>query len=187
MWSHAPPGGAPNRSEASPFEMRPRIGFSSARQRYVLMTNTICNWIGFPEYFNELPQNPVLNVFERDVVTAFELDTNRKVITPASTVPLRLARVPGPRLTGHELNQFAIAADQEMRRNRHMRDGFEIRISRRIKTIGKQLRDFIAAKASRWQADTVNNDEFYATARRAGIAVRGGNLTRSIQHAISSQ
>lgn len=167
--------------------MRPRIGFSSARQRDVLMTNAICNWINIPEYLNELSQNPVLHVFERDVIAAFELDTDRKVITPVSTVPLRLACVPGPRLTWHELHEFAIAANQEMRRNSQFGYGFETRISRRIKAIGKQLRDFIAAEAPRWQADAVNNDEFYAAARRASIAVGGGNLTRGIQYAIGRQ
>ena len=86
--SHYPIGGPPKWPETSPFEMRSWIGLASARQRYIVMTNAICNWIGIPKHLNQPSQHLVLHLFKRHVIAALELDTDREVVTPVTAVPL---------------------------------------------------------------------------------------------------
>ena len=95
--------------------------------------------------------------------------------------------MPGSRLTRHELNELAVAADQEVRRNSQAGYCFEIRISRRIQAIGKQPRYFVAAETPWWKADTVNDNQLDAAALGTGITVGGGNLLCGIQYAIGRQ
>ena len=68
--------------------MRSRVGLSSARKRYILMTNTLGYWIGLAKYLDESSQHPVLHFFERDVIAALQFDANREVVTTLATVPL---------------------------------------------------------------------------------------------------
>lgn len=68
--------------------MRSRIGFSPARQCNLVMSDTIRDWIGISKRLHEPPEDLVLRVFERDVIAALELDTDRKVVASLSAMPL---------------------------------------------------------------------------------------------------
>jgi len=146
------------------------------------VADTVCDRIGFAQRFQQPLQYKILLLFKRHVIAAFKLDSNRKIITALSAAPLRRSGVPGTIATGYELQELAIAPDQKMRGHEQTGNLLEIRMCRRIKTVGEQIRNRIAAKTPGRQADAMNNSEFNAASGRARIAVRRRDLVRGRQH-----
>ncbi len=81
----------------------------------------------------------------------------------------------------HELDQFAITADQKVRGNAPVGNITKVGVSLRIKTIGKQLGDRISAKASGRQADVVDYQQFDGAFSRASVAIRRSDLPGTTQ------
>lgn len=65
----------------------------------------------------ESAQDPVLNVLEWKPVTTLEFNADGKVVAVLAAPPGRNARMPGTSGAGNELDQFAVAANQEVGRN----------------------------------------------------------------------
>ena len=69
------------------------------------------------QYFNQRIQTYILCVFKRQVVAAFQLNANGKIIAALAPLPAGDAGMPGALQARNELNAFAIAPDKEMRRD----------------------------------------------------------------------
>ena len=71
-------------------------------------------WIVLLQALCQLAQLPVLVVGKCVEVRAFQFDADREVVAALPVVPAGLAHVPGALAARYKLNQFAIAADQEV-------------------------------------------------------------------------
>ena len=93
------------------------------------MTDDAPDGVGGAESLCELRQGFVLCVGKGLEVGTFELDTNGKIITALSALPLRGAGMPSALEAGNELKQFPVTANQEMTRDLKNLDGFEVGVS----------------------------------------------------------
>src|SRR5258706_14075396 len=112
--------------QAQPVETRPGVGF--ARRCDVGMTDDFKSGICGLQRLYEPRELPVLNVGERLVVSAFEFDADRIVVAVRAPPPRRFTCMPGAFRARHELDHFAVAAHQKMRRNLELRDAAIIRM-----------------------------------------------------------
>lgn len=172
-----------NCPEVHPVKMRAGICFASTRRRDIAVADAVGNWIRCTQFRDEVRQNHILHLLERQIVRAFEFDANREIIATISITPLGFTCMPGARPARHELNQLAIATDEKVRRNASVGNFTKVGVSLRIKTIGKQLGDRISTKAPGWQADVVNHKQLDGAILRARIAIRGSDLPGATQTA----
>lgn len=114
----------------------------------------------------------VLHWIERIAFQPFQLDTDGVIVAVGSVHPDRLTRMPGTVEYADELNDFARASDQEMRRHLKSADGFEIRVCRPVQLVGEQQLDFIAAILAWWKADRMHDDQVHQC--RAGSRAEVG-------------
>ena len=101
----------------------------------------------------------VLRVLERQFVAAFEFDAERKIIALFPVLPAGNSGMPGALCAGHKLDQFAIAADQEMRRYPEGADGRKIGMGAGVEGVGEQTQDIVAAELRWRQADGMHDDQ----------------------------
>jgi len=113
-----------------------------------------------------------LGRFVRDVIDAFELDTDRIVVTTLTATVARHTRMPGTTIKRHELRDRATPINKQVRRNSHTGKVFERPIYAAIQAIREQLLYQIATKATRWEADVVNHQQNDVVSICARIAVR---------------
>jgi hypothetical protein len=78
-----------------------------------------------------------LGIRIRQQIGAFELDTNGKIIASLAALPRRCSSVPGAQCARDELDQRAVAPDQEVRGDAHSRERAEIRMRAGIEPIGE--------------------------------------------------
>ena len=117
----------------------------------------------------------ILRLREREFVAAFQFDTDRIVIAAFASVPHGYAGVPGAFCTGDELNQFAVAPDQEMRRDLHSGNLGKVRMRFRIQGVGeKTLDDHINRVEKQLILDALAKTGFNRTAaaRLLGVTFR---------------
>lgn len=79
--------------------------------------------------------------------------------------------MPCPQCARDELEQRAVAPDQEVRGDTHSRKRAEIRVRVRVEPIGKQLDDGVPTELAWRQRDVVNDQQRDALAFRPGIAI----------------
>lgn len=155
--------------EAKPVEMRAGIGLAPGR--YIAVADDVGNRIAAADSFGKRRQHLVLHRHEPSLVAAFQFDADREIVAALPAAPNRRARVPGPAITGHELNQLAVTANQEMRRHAKMGNSGEIGMAGRIKPVRKQCLDGRPAESAWRQADRMNDDQFDRDARWTLVAV----------------
>ena len=101
----------------------------------------------------------VLGSRERHLAGAFHFDSDREIVAARFALPARFASVPRALRARHELDQPAIAADEEVSGHFHARDRGVERMRRRIEAVGKVLDDAGTAERARRQADVVDDEE----------------------------
>ncbi len=104
-------------------------------------------------------------------IATLKLDANGKIIAALATFPDRHACMPGTRGDRYELQQAAVAPNEEVRGNTQSLNAFVIGMFLRIELIGKQLFHTWSAKLVRRQADGVNDHEVDSTAIGPLIAI----------------
>lgn len=114
----------------------------------------------------------VLFRVEWDVVRAFQLHTDRKIIATAAPAPARFAGMPRTLRAGDELNERTVAPHEEMRRYLEARYASVIRMRGRIELVQKKLLDAGTAEFARRKADRMKHEELDLHARGALIAIR---------------
>ena len=83
----------------------------------------------------------------------------------------RLAGVPGPFGERDKLNDAAVAANQQMRRNLEPPDLGKIRVSVSVERVGEQRGYLVAAVLARWQADAVYDDQARVFGMRSRVPI----------------
>ena len=103
-----------------------------------------------------LPDDPgkpgerfILGVLEREIVGAFQLDTDGEIVDTGPPFTIRLAGMPGALKQRHKLDKFAIASNQDMGGNFQILDLAVIRVFIGIQGIAKQLLDTRPAETAR--------------------------------------
>jgi hypothetical protein len=129
-----------------------------------------------PQGADEPGQHRVLRRRVRNVVGALELDPDGEVVAPDAAFPRRFAGVPCPLAAGDELDEPAVAADQEVRRHAQRRDRREIRVRRGVEAVREQPLDGVAAERARRQRNAVDDDQRHGFAGGSRIAVRRAYL-----------
>lgn len=136
------------------------------------MPGDIGEWITLPQGLDQFAQASVLDRLERKIVAAFEFDADGKVVATRSPFPERGARMPRPVVARDELDQLAVAPDEEMRRDLQGADSGEVGMARRVQPVGEEVKDVVAAELARRQADGMDHDQPGRFAGRPGIEVR---------------
>ncbi len=135
---------------------------------------------GWPRYSVSLagaladdPSEPlVLGRLERIALEALELDADREVVAVPAPPPCRRAGVPCALAARDELQQRAIAADQEVGRDAKAAKGREGGMRRGVERVAEEPLDGVAAVLARRQADRMDDDQIDWNARRAWPEVR---------------
>jgi hypothetical protein len=86
--------------------------------------------------------------------------------------------MPGAQCARDELEQRAVAPNQEVRRDAYCRKLAKISVRVRVEAIGKQLDDGVPTELARRQRDVVNDQQRDALAFRPGIAIGRSDLRR---------
>ena len=123
---------------------------------------------------HQLAQRHVLLVGIGQGVGAFELDADGKVIAAFAARVTRHARVPGAFVGGDELDEVAVAADEEMRRHAQPAQAFQPGMGAVVQRVQEQPGDFRPAELPGGQADVVQHEQRNLRARRPRVAVGGG-------------
>jgi hypothetical protein len=118
------------------------------------------------------------------MVCSFQLDADREVIAIGSKTIAGITRMPGPFIKWNELNHLTIPSYEEMTAD--LNTG---KVSKppgtRIKTITEKRFNFVAAKPTRRQADTVNHNQADFT-HWPLISVGGKHLSGTLYLVISN-
>jgi len=112
------------------------------------------------------------------VVFAFELNANGEVVAPAAPSKVGLACVPCALGKRYELDEFTVASDQQMRRNRKAPDLGEVRVRTPIKLIQKQRLDLTPTEYPGRQTDAMQNDHAGRCAVGPCVTIRAKTLPR---------
>ena len=152
--------------------MRSGIGLATEGGSDVGMADAVLDRIFALERPGQIRQYRVLGIGECLVVGAFEFDADRKVVAAVAAAPSGLPGMPGAPGTRDKLDQFAIAAYEEVAGNLVVMDFAIVRVGARIKAIGEQFDDAGAAELARRKADAVNDQELDGRTSRPVIAVR---------------
>src|SRR4029434_8687575 len=168
------PTGRCQSAQLVPVERRAGIGL--AVRRDVRMSGHVLDRIAASEGLEESREHRVLRALVGDVVGAFELDADRKVVAVGAAAETRHAGVPRPLVAGHELQESSVAAHEKVRGDVQVRDRYKGRMGRRVEPIGEQPQDRVAAEHTRWQRDAVDDDQCDRRVDRSGIMIRGRAL-----------
>ena len=117
-------------------------------------------------------QNFILNSFIIEVISAFQLDADGKIVTVLPSVELRTAGVPGALVKWNVLRDLPAPVDQKVGGYRQVLDLLEIRMRGRIQRVGKQLINARRAEFPRRQADTVYDKQADLRVIRPAITIR---------------
>jgi hypothetical protein len=99
-----------------PFEGGTRIGLTARGDKLVTGDSAVGNrWIGLLQRPGQVQQRGILLFSVRQLIRAFELDTNGKIVAVVATAMARCTRVPGTLVAGDKLGNGAIALNQKMR------------------------------------------------------------------------
>ena len=102
-------------------------------------------------------QHRVLTIRVRHLVIPLEFNTDREIITTRAAAKTRLTSVPGAATKRYKLNQFAIPAYQQVRRDLEATNLGKIWMSIPIERIRKQLLDLRTAELARRKADAMHD------------------------------
>ena len=102
-------------------------------------------------------QLPVLRVGIRQSIGAFQLYADGKVIAAFASLITGDARMPRPLIERHILHDFAITANQTMRRNAQMSKLGKERMRVRIQGTSEQRINPRTTKFPRWQANVMHH------------------------------
>ena len=124
-------------------------------------------------------QRGVLGVFKQAAFQPFQLDADGVVVAVGAALVAGSACMPGARLHGGELPEFARAADVEV--GRHLQAAYlaEPGVDVPVQRIGEQALHFVAAVLAGRQADGVDDDEVDHHARRTRANVGRGAAARA--------
>lgn len=161
---------------ASPIEMRPGIRLASGR--YVAVTDDVGNRIDRAQQLHERQQHSVLRRRKRNIIRTLKFDANRKIVAVLAPAPVGYAGMPRAQGAGHELQQLAVAADQQVGRHAQVANRCVVGMRVRIEPIRKQIDNAGSAEFSWRQADTVDNEQLDRHAGRTLIAVGRGDKAR---------
>lgn len=115
-------------------------------------------------------QRLVLLVTIANLVTAFQFDADRKVITSGAATMARLARMPRASIERHELHETAITPDQQVAGDLHTGEISKIRVAIAIKPAGKERLDVRPAEMACRQTDAVDDDKLDRAVGRPVVA-----------------
>jgi len=152
--------------------MRSGIGLATGWGGNVRMPDAILDRVCAHERPGQFRQYLILGIGERLVVGAFEFNTDREVVAAVAAAPLGLSSMPGAPGARDELEQFAIAAYQEVAGDLVSMDLAIVRVATWVKAVGEQFDDARPAELARRKADAVNDKQLDVRASRPFIAVR---------------
>ena len=174
-----------HRATARPVEVRAGIGLSP--RRYVGVADDAADPVTRLERPRYGCEPLVLCVREGCFAGTFELDADGEVVAAGPAVPARLSGVPRALSARHELDQLAVAADEEVRRHVEIPDRRVVRMRGGVEPVGEKFDDARAAKFSRRQADRVYDEEVHRAARRPRVAVGRGHVARALNESFGSE
>lgn len=151
--------------------VKTRTGIGLAARCNIGMPGNMRNRISFLQCLGEHYQRRILNVGKRRGVAPLKLDTNGKIVTADLALPAGFSSVPGSLFAGNKLDDFAIAADEEMGGNLEIVESLVIGVRFRIEFVGEQLYHAITAKLIRWQADIVDHQQIYGASNWTIVAI----------------
>ena len=93
------------------------------------------------------------------LVTAFQLDANGKIVTLFTPFKAGFAYMPGLAIEGNVLHQRTVTPDQQMGRHPQIADLSEIGMLSSIKCVAEQFINMRTTKLTGWQAYIVNNQQ----------------------------
>lgn len=91
--------------------------------------------------------------------------------------------MPGALGAGDELNQLAVAADEEVAGDFEIFDGFVVGMFARVEPVGEEIDHARPAELIRRQADVVDDDQLDRAALRARVEIGRGDVARALQQA----
>src|SRR5690606_23900669 len=140
--------------------------------------------IGLLQHRQHCRQLLVLAAGIDDVVRAFQLNADGKIIAARPPAITGFAGMPGALRERHELHQFTVTPHQQVGRNPLFAQAMEIRVSGKIQIIGEKLLDMRPAKTARRQADAVHHDQVNRHPGWPGIMVGRWRPPRAVQPAV---
>jgi len=144
-------------AKARPVEGSARIGLAPWRD--VGMPGDIRDRVARGERASQRGEARVLRVGVRHLTGALEFDADGKVVAAYPPLPDRLAGVPRTLGARDELDQLAVATDEEMSGNLRAGNGREVRMGRGIEPVGEEIDNTVPAELTRRQADVMNDEE----------------------------
>lgn len=123
------------------------------------------------ELSQQIGQHLVLHSLEGQRIAAFQFDTDGEIVATLTPAPGRHPGMPGAQLGIDELDQFAGAADEEMRGNPQVMDARVVGMLLRVEGVGEKLGDAGTTEAVWGEADGVDDDDANIGAVGALIAI----------------
>ena len=157
-------------AKTRPVEVWSRVGLAPWGD--VGMPDDVLDRIARAEGTDQGSELPILRRCKRHAVAALEFNPNREVIAAFAAAPVRHARVPRALPARHELDERAVATDEEMGGDPKPGYARVIRVRRWVQPVGEKIENAGAAKLPRRQADAVYDQQVDGTARRSLVAVR---------------
>lgn len=114
------------------------------------MTDYRFNRIAPSQFAEQMVQHLILSILERLPITALQFDADREIIAVRTPHPGGNPGMPGSTGAGNELDQLAVAPDQEVCCDAQALYFAIIGMSCRIQAIGKQV-DYSAAAELIWR------------------------------------
>ena len=164
-----------------------RSGIRLAARRDVGMADDILDRVASAQGADEATESEILVRLEGQLVAAFQLDADGEIVAALQAAPRRGAGMPGAQAARNELQQPAVAPDQEMGGDAQMPDLGVIGMRLRVEGAGKQPLDAVAAELSRRKGNGVDHDQLRRGALGSRIAVRRGHAKRAGQPALGIQ
>ena len=126
-----------------PIKPRAWVGFAVGRN--VLMPGNVLDGVLCRQGRAQAAQCLVLRSLKQTPINAFKLDANGVVIAVVTPSEVRSTRMPGARITVHELPKLPVALDVEMGRDFHSLEGLKIRVGVPIQGVAEKLLNFLPA------------------------------------------
>lgn len=161
---------AKERAVPRPVEVRAGVGFTAGC--HVRVADDVGNRISRCQRPGEAGERLVLQCLEWHIVSAFELDTDRKIVALRTPVPRRDARVPRTLYAGDKLKQRAITSHQKVRRHAYPGEAAVIRVRGGIEPVLKKRFDGRSAEFPGREADRVHDEKVDVDVRGTLVAVR---------------
>jgi hypothetical protein len=133
-------------------------------------------WIGTRDGGDDGSQPLVLHISVRLLVGPLELDTDRVIVAAAASPETRIPGVPGTAVQWHELDQFAVAAQEQMRRYPELPYFVEIGMGVRVERVAEKRLDVGPAEFAWRETDTVHDQQLGGRIRGSLVLVRRGTL-----------